>query len=98
MNEHHILSYNYYLLMIHPKFLVIPFFAVLILSSCSRQKSNNPRNLSKESERIESVIKEATFKDVEGNDITISDFSGKVVLIDFWKHGAMFTSVSSNGL
>ena len=73
--------------MIHPKFLVIPFFAVLILSSCSRQKSNNPRNLSKESERIESVIKEATFKDVDGNDITISDFSGKVVLIDFGKHG-----------
>lgn len=71
--------------MIHPKFLVIPFFTVLILSSCSSQKSNNPRNLSKESERIESVIKEATFKDVDGNDITVSDFSGKVVLIDFWE-------------
>lgn len=59
--------------------------AALTFSACADQKSQNPRELSEENARIESVIQRATFQDVEGNDVTISDFSGKVVLIDFWE-------------
>lgn len=62
--------------------------AALTFSACADQKSQNPRELSEENARIESVIQRATFQDVEGNDVTISDFSGKVVLIDFGKPGA----------
>ena len=30
-------------------------------------------------------VEQATFTDLEGNEVSISDFEGKVVLIDFWE-------------
>ncbi len=63
----------------------IVLISALFITSCVDQKSQNPRNLSEENARIEGVIQRATFQDIEGNDLTIADFSGKVVLIDFWE-------------
>lgn len=63
----------------------IVLISALFITSCADQKSQNPRNLSEENARIEGVIQRATFQDIEGNDLTIADFSGKVVLIDFWE-------------
>ncbi len=63
-------------------FLVV---SALLFISCADQKSQNPRNLSEANAQIEAVIQRATFQDLDGNDVTISDFAGKVVLIDFWE-------------
>lgn len=53
--------------------------------SCADQKSQNPRQLSEANANIEAVIQRATFQDVDGNDVTLADFEGKVLLIDFWE-------------
>lgn len=45
----------------------------------------NPRELSEEEARIESVMKKAVFEDIDGNEVTIQDYAGKVVLVDFWE-------------
>ena len=65
-------------------FLILLFISATFIS-CADTRSKNPRNLSEENARIEAVIQRATFQDIEGNDVTIADFSGKVVLIDFWE-------------
>jgi len=59
--------------------------AVLLLITCTSKKSQNSRTLTKDQIRIESIIQNATFEDVDGNSITLEDFKGKVVLIDFWE-------------
>jgi thiol-disulfide isomerase/thioredoxin len=69
----------------YPKSFIPLALAALLFVSCADQKSQNPRSLSEASAQIETVIQRATFQDVEGNDITIADFQGKVVLIDFWE-------------
>lgn len=33
----------------------------------------------------ESIIENAVFTDLDGNDVSIQDFAGKVVVIDFWE-------------
>ncbi len=53
--------------------------------SCGGNKSMNPRELSEEDARIESVMKKAVFEDTDGNEVTIQDYAGKVVLIDYWE-------------
>ncbi|MCG8372953.1 MAG: TlpA family protein disulfide reductase [Balneolales bacterium] len=57
---------------------------LLIITSCN-QKPQNPRPLTEEEARIESVLSRATFEDLDGNDVILSDFEGSVVLIDFWE-------------
>jgi len=69
----------------YAKTSVFLILSAIIFISCADQKSKNPRNLTKENARIESVIQGATFQDLNGNDVTISDYAGKVVLIDFWE-------------
>jgi thiol-disulfide isomerase/thioredoxin len=45
----------------------------------------NPRELTENEARIEAVIHRTAFEDLEGNEVYISDFAGKVVLVDFWE-------------
>lgn len=64
-------------------------FSVLLISafliSCNSEKRENPRDLSEEEQRIDSVIWNSSFQDLDGNEVTIADLEGKVVLIDFWE-------------
>jgi len=69
----------------HTRLLFLTLFSAALFISCADTKSKNPRNLTGENARIEAVIQRATFQDVEGNDVTLADFAGKVVLIDFWE-------------
>lgn len=64
--------------------LLVLTISVTILS-CGGNKSMNPRELSEEEARIESVMKKAVFEDIDGNEVTIQDYAGKVVLVDFWE-------------
>ncbi|MEX2602997.1 MAG: TlpA disulfide reductase family protein, partial [Gracilimonas sp.] len=41
--------------------------------------------LNDEEQKIDQVMSNATFQDLEGNEVKASDFEGKVVLFDFWE-------------
>ncbi|SMO83068.1 TlpA family protein disulfide reductase [Gracilimonas mengyeensis] len=58
---------------------------MLAISACSESPRQNPRELSEEEQNIDKIISEASFQDLEGNAVQVSDFAGKVVLIDFWE-------------
>jgi len=64
-------------------------FSVLLLTalfvSCNSDERVNPRELNEEEQRIDSVIWSSSFQDLDGNEVTIADYKGKVVLIDFWE-------------
>lgn len=66
------------------------FFLFLLIgltfAACT-QKSNreHPRELTEEEKKIDSVLTEAVFYDLEGKEVHISDFKGKVILVDFWE-------------
>ena len=68
------------------KKIILSFILLLLIitTSCS-EKARNPRDLSEEEARIEAAIKRASFQSMEGEEIYLSDFQGKVVLIDFWE-------------
>jgi thiol-disulfide isomerase/thioredoxin len=58
---------------------------ILLASNCSQNKSQNPRPLTEEETRIESIVTRATFEGIDGNNVNLNDYKGKVVLIDFWE-------------
>ena len=58
---------------------------VSLTLSCASKKNENPRELSEEEARIESVLKRASFQNMDGKEVYLSDFEGKVILIDFWE-------------
>lgn len=70
-----------------PLTLLLALIVVSITLSCAQKQSNqtNPRELSEEEARIEAVLKRAAFQDMDGKEVYLSDFAGKVVLIDFWE-------------
>ena len=60
-------------------FLFIPL--LLLVSSCAQKKAES----SEQEFSLQAIVDEATFKDLEGNDVTLADYKGKVILIDFWE-------------
>ena len=60
------------------------FLTALFVSRNSNVREN-PRDLTEEEQRIDSVIWNSSFQDLDGNEVTIADLEGKVVLIDFWE-------------
>tara|TARA_R100000908_G_scaffold65235_1_gene53211 strand:+ start:232751 stop:233284 length:534 start_codon:yes stop_codon:yes gene_type:complete len=63
------------------------FLVTLIpaLLSCSGSERNNPYELSPHDEKVDEVLAEATFQDLDGNEISPQDLKGKVVMVDFWE-------------
>ncbi|MEO1021948.1 MAG: TlpA disulfide reductase family protein [Bacteroidota bacterium] len=63
----------------------------LFLISCSTNKKQDtegrthPRELTETEKQIDAVISKATFQDLNGETVSIEDFAGKVILIDFWE-------------
>ncbi len=64
---------------------ILFLLALFVFSACAENKSQNPRQLSEEEARMEAVLQRAKFKDMEGNDVYLADYKGKVVMIDFWE-------------
>ncbi|MEX0778974.1 MAG: TlpA disulfide reductase family protein [Balneolales bacterium] len=68
------------------KTLLFPLMIGLLMLtqlSCA-ETSDTPEVLEISDEKAE-VIENAVFTDLEGNELTISDFAGKTVLIDVWE-------------
>ena len=60
--------------------LIISF----LISACSETRKN-PRQLNDEQLKIGEIIWNSTFTDLNGNEVSVQDYKGKVVLIDFWE-------------
>ena len=59
-------------------------FISLLITSCGEPRKN-PRELNDEQLKIGEIIWNSTFTDLNGNEVSIQDYKGKVVLIDFWE-------------
>lgn len=54
--------------------------------SCSSDSSDiNKHNLNEDQLRIQGVLQRATFEDLNGQAVQLSDYKGKIVLVDFWE-------------
>lgn len=60
-------------------------FLIPTLISCSNSERNNPRDLSDHDQKIDSILWNSTFQDLDGNEISVQDLTGKVVMVDFWE-------------
>lgn len=56
------------------KYLLLPV-VVLTLAACGGEPDDS----------AEAIVENAVFTDLDGNQVKVSDFKGKVVLIDFWE-------------
>ena len=57
-----------------------------LTSACTQEKKrDHPRELTEEQQKIDQIMTKAVFTDLEGNEVKVSDFEGKVVLVDFWE-------------
>lgn len=63
------------------KFFVAIFFAILI--GCNA--SGNEEQQTEEAREPADYVEQASFTTLEGDSVHISDYEGKVVLIDFWE-------------
>jgi thiol-disulfide isomerase/thioredoxin len=71
------------------KKLLILLFGILFIISCSRdgdQQSQEPQH-SQMMNDIDhaAVIESATFTDLDGNEVSLENYRGKVLVIDFWE-------------
>lgn len=71
-------------MMIKKYFLVTVLVLSFLISACSETRKN-PRELSDEKLKIDEIVWNSTFTDLNGNEVSIQDYKGKVVLIDFWE-------------
>ena len=68
---------------------VVKYFSVALLIglagiSCSKERKN-PYKLNAETARIDDILSTSVFEGVDGHEVKISDFKGKVVVVDFWE-------------
>lgn len=67
---------------------LFPLFLIVLIPvfiSCSGSDRDNPYDLSPHDEKVDEVLSEATFNDLDGNEISPQDLTGKVVMVDFWE-------------
>lgn len=65
-------------------FLLSALIVSTLVSACTEARKN-PRDLSDEQLKIDEIIWNSTFTDLDGNAVSVQDYKGKVVLIDFWE-------------
>ncbi len=69
---------------------VFLLFLFLVISGCGKAKAKNKINTKKKTteEKVglakSMIAPDFTLKDIEGNSHTLSEYRGKVVLVDFW--------------
>lgn len=66
----------------------ISLFLILgLFISCNSKESaqKKPSEVQPEPTTPEGYVEQSTFTDLDGNEVSISDFKGKVILIDFWE-------------
>lgn len=68
---------------VHKK-LLLPILTVLLFIACGETREN-PRELNNELLKTGEIIYNATFTDLEGNTVSVKDYKGKVILVDFWE-------------
>ncbi len=65
---------------------VIYSLAFLFIVACGSEKKNeSAASQNKESANKAEHVEQAAFTDLDGNSVDLSEFGGKVVLIDFWE-------------
>ena len=70
----------------HSKILIPTLFIFgLLLTSCGGGKSKNPHRISAWEQEVENIMQRASFVDTTGQEVYVSDFHGKVLLVDFWE-------------
>lgn len=62
--------------------ILVLVFAV-VLTGCSEESSETTDRSPSESHA--DIVENAVFTDLDGNDVSIEDFAGQFVLIDFWE-------------
>lgn len=68
------------------KYNIISFLFFLAMGlSCTNEQSENQQTAQTNNGDHASVVENAVFTDLDGNDVNISEFEGKLVLIDFWE-------------
>jgi thiol-disulfide isomerase/thioredoxin len=60
--------------------LSLLLFIIAAFISCSGESDSQTQDNSQES-----IVENAMFTDLDGNDVSIKDYEGKLVLIDFWE-------------
>lgn len=67
---------------IHGLSVVGLLLSIALVLSCTSKKESSSSN---ESQGREQAVEQATFVNLDGEEVPISRFEGKVVLIDFWE-------------
>lgn len=57
----------------------------LILAGCGGESNSDRTARESGDESEESIVENAVFTDLDGNEVGIDDFQGKLLLIDFWE-------------
>lgn len=53
--------------------------------SCSGDSGDDQQTAQENNDEHASIVENAVFTDLDGNDVNISEFEGSIVLIDFWE-------------
>lgn len=63
------------------------FAFVLLLTACGGKSQSQTQSQSQDpsDNSPESIVENAVFTDLEGNEVSVKDFKGNVILIDFWE-------------
>lgn len=59
----------------------------LVLAGCSGESEpqSEAESQNQENQSEESIVENAVFTDLDGNEVSIDEYEGKLVLIDFWE-------------
>jgi thiol-disulfide isomerase/thioredoxin len=65
--------------------LLLGFLSIGLLNCSSSESEVNRHDLNEDQLRIQGVLQRATFENLEGETVQLSDYKGKIVLVDFWE-------------
>lgn len=69
---------------LYSRLVLVPLLLIAGMAlSCSTEKNESPAE--PEAMNDTTAVEQATFVDLDGDEVALSDFRGKVVLIDFWE-------------